>query len=278
MATTPEWGLPVAPATAGLLAAYRGELLRWNRQINLVSRRDPEGTATALIGQCAEAFGLWWEASGAALAGGAAGGGRAPGGGALRVFDLGSGGGLPALVWLALLAERGVAARATLVEPRQKRAWFLERLRRLPGAPAYEVVAAPWGADDAGDGAAAGRADATAPDATPILFTLKALRLTESEVLAPLPGALADARVAAGRIVEIVRFQPGEGVDAGGLARDLGIPEPGAAVTWGGTTWGPEGHALLRPGPGGAARAGVAAAALLVSRHRALTDGGPPGC
>jgi hypothetical protein len=263
MATTPEWGLPLPPATAGLLTAYRGELLRWNRQINLLSRRDPEGTATALIRQCAAAFALWWAASGAGLAGGA-----------LRVFDLGSGGGLPAFVWLALLAERGVAARATLVEPRQKRAWFLERLRRLPGAPAYDVVAAPWAADAA---AVVGDGGEAAADTTPILFTLKALRLSETAVLAPLPAVLGAGGAAAGRAVEIVRFQPATDLDVAALAWDLGIPAAGAVVALGDVAWASEGHAFLRPGPAGPAAADVAAAGLLVSRHRVATLGGLQG-
>lgn len=278
MATTPEWGLPLAPAMARLLGAYRGELLRWNRQINLLSRRDPEGTASALIRQCAAAFALWWGASGARLAGGAAEGGPAPtpaaAGGALRVFDLGSGGGLPAFVWLALLAERGVAVRATLVEPRQKRAWFLERLRRLPGAPAYDVVAAPW---DAGAAAVAVVGGEAAADTAPILFTLKALRLSETSVLAPLPAALGAGGVAAGRAVEIVRFQPDADLDVAALARELGIPAAGAVPATGEVAWASEGHTFLVPGADGPAAAAVAAAALLVSRHRAAAVGGPQG-
>ncbi|MBK7190711.1 MAG: class I SAM-dependent methyltransferase [bacterium] len=126
---------PLDGRTRELLGAYRAELLRWNQQINLLSRRDAEGTADTLIRQCLDAFEMWWLASGAELAAG----------GTLRLFDLGSGGGLPAFVWLAQLTSRGVATRATLVEPRAKRAWFLERLTHLPGAPAFEVVASRWG-------------------------------------------------------------------------------------------------------------------------------------
>jgi hypothetical protein len=126
---------PLDGRTRELLGAYRAELLRWNQQINLLSRRDAEGTADTLIRQCLDAFEMWWLASGAELTAG----------GALRLFDLGSGGGLPAFVWLAQLKARGVVTRATLVEPRAKRAWFLERLTHLPGAPAFEVVASRWG-------------------------------------------------------------------------------------------------------------------------------------
>ena len=254
MATTPDGGAPLAPATAALLAAYRAELLRWNRQVNLLSRRDPEGTADALVRQCAAAFTRWWEASGAGLVGPAS---------ALRLVDLGSGGGLPAFVWLALLAERGVAVRATLVEPRRKRAWFLERLRQLPGAPPYEVAAAVWG-PQAG-GLAAGAAGDGAFGSWPILFTIKALRLSEGEVLGPLPAALGDAALSAGSRVEIVRFQPAEGVTAAGLARELAIPAVGTTLRWGGGAFQAEDCRYLAPAPGEAADGG--GAGLLVSRH-----------
>lgn len=223
--------------------AYRAELLRWNRQINLLSRRQPEATADALIGQCVEAFGVWWTASGAELAAG----------GALRVFDLGSGGGLPAFVWLSLLGARGVACEATLFEPRAKRAWFLERLRLLPGAPAYTVLAARWGAAAAAAGSV-GEA--------PILFTLKALRLSETAVLGGLAGFGGAGGTAPGVSVELVRFQPGAGVTAMGLARDLEIPAPATRFRADALDFESRDCRFLPP-----ARPGPRGAGLLVSRH-----------
>lgn len=248
--TTPD------PRTAALLAAYRDELLRWNRQINLLSRRDAAATADHLIEQCAAAFDMWWEASGAGLASG----------GRLRWFDLGSGGGLPALVWLALLAGRGVRPDATLVEPRAKRAWFLERLAKLPGAPAFRVVEARWGdgvgflAPPPGSGD-----DDAAPAGTPILFTLKALRLPEAMVLGGLGEALAPGSLAPGTEIEIVRFQPAVGVTAAGLARELGVPAAGQAHVSEELHF--EAGAPRYLAPSGASRA-AGPAGLFVTRHR----------
>lgn len=230
--------------------AYRAELLRWNRQINLLSRRQPDATADTLIGQCVEAFGVWWAASGAGLAAG----------GALRVFDLGSGGGLPAFVWLTLLGAHGVACEATLFEPRAKRAWFLERLRLLPGAPAYTVLAARWGEAAAAAGPA-GEA--------PILFTLKALRLTESAILGGLDGVCGAFGPAPAIQVELVRFQPGTGVTASGLARDLEIPAPGTRFRAGSRQFVSLDCRYLPP-----ARSGARGAGLLVSRHGVSAESG----
>jgi hypothetical protein len=248
---------PLDGRTRELLGAYRAELLRWNQQINLLSRRDAEGTADTLIRQCLDAFEMWWLASGAELTAG----------GALRLFDLGSGGGLPAFVWLAQLKARGVVTRATLVEPRAKRAWFLERLTHLPGAPAFEVVASRWGDRLAFGpfGPEAPTADAAVP-LEPILFTLKALRLPENTVLDGLGDAEPLPRLALGATVELVRFQPSRGVTAARLARELDIPATGTAFSREEMQFEAGGCRLLEPKAKGAAAAG--AAGLLVSRHR----------
>lgn len=240
------------PRTAGLLAAYRDELLRWNRQINLLSRQDAATKAEHLIAQCADAFEMWWDASGAALAAG----------GRLRWFDLGSGGGLPAFVWLVLMSGRGVSAGATLVEPRAKRAWFLERLAKLPGAPAFSVVAARWGDGLAFD-ALPGPAGEDGRE-SPILFTLKALRLPEAMVLSGLGEAMAPEKLAPGVEIEIVRFQPAVGVTAAGLAADLRVPAAGQAHAC-------EDLRLLAAEPCFLAPGGQPdSAGLFVTRHRLL--------
>lgn len=229
-----------------LLVAYRAELLRWNRQINLLSRRDTAAAADHLIAQCVDAFDLWWAGAGAELTAG----------GRLRWFDLGSGGGLPAFVWLAMLAARGVAVEATLVEPRAKRAWFLERLSRLPGVPAYRVVAARWGE---------GTYPATAGPADPILFTLKALRLPEAAVLGELGAAIPPGGIAAGAAVSIVRFQPATGISAGALAADLDVPPDGAERAFGGLLFRAAGCRFLAPETPAPGDAG-----LFVTHHELL--------
>jgi hypothetical protein len=257
MAATFETGRPVSARTRGLLGMYRDELLRWNRQINLLTRRDPEAAAETLIRQCIGAFDLWWGASGQALVGA---------GGALRVFDLGSGGGLPGFVWLALLAEHGVTAEATLVEPRVKRAWFLERLARMPGGPAFAVSAARWG-EAMAPGAAPALAGASG-ETTPILFTIKALRLAEAAVLGGLGAALPALQLAPGASVELVRFQPTVGVTAAKLARALEIPAPGGRFLAGGRAFEAGECRLLVPHRRG--QRSATAAGLLVSRHLAV--------
>jgi hypothetical protein len=260
MASTFEAGRPVSTVTRGLLGAYREELLRWNRQINLLTRRDPEATADTLIRQCVGAFDLWWGASGQTLVGA---------GGALRVFDLGSGGGLPGFVWLALLAEQGVATTATLVEPRAKRAWFLERLLRLPGGTPFAVVAARWG--EAAAPAAAPAAPGSAIANTPILFTIKALRLPESAVLGGLSIAGPDLRPAPGTLVEVARFQPTVGVTAARLSRALEIPAPGELFAAGGLAFEAGERRLLVPTKRG--QRSATAAGVLVTRHVAVESG-----
>jgi hypothetical protein len=234
-----------------LLAAYRAELLRWNRQINLLSRRDTPAAADLLIAQCVEAFDLWWGAAGAELVAG----------GRLRWFDLGSGGGLPAFVWLTLLAGRGVEVEATLVEPRTKRAWFLERLARLPGAPGFRVVAERWG-----EGAYPG----AGTEASPILFTLKALRLSEAAILGGLVAAVPAVARAPGGEIGIVRFQPAEGVTAAGLAAELEVPAAGGVFACGGLEFRSFGGRYLVPKGAGGVAAPAAAAGLFVTRHQFL--------
>lgn len=257
MAATFEAGRPVSARTRELFEAYRGELLRWNRQINLLTRRDPEEAADTLIRQCVGAFDLWWDASGQALVGA---------GGALRVYDLGSGGGLPGFVWLTLLAEQGVAASAALVEPRAKRAWFLERLARLPGGPPFAVFAARWG-ESVAPGAVLALAGGAGAE-TPILFTLKALRLPEAAILGGLSTAEPVLRPAAGVAVELVRFQPTVGVTAAKLSRALEIPAPGERFQAGGWTFEAGARRLLVPTKRG--QRSATAAGLMVSRHVAV--------
>ena len=261
MNATFETGRPVSARTRGLLGLYRDELLRWNRQINLLTRRNPEATAETLIRQCIGAFDLWWGASGQALVGA---------GGVLRVFDLGSGGGLPGFVWLSLLAERGVAATATMVEPRVKRAWFLERLARMPGGPNFAVVAARWG--EAPPPGAAATNMGRAGEATPILFTLKALRMSEAAILGGLSVVSPMLRPDPGVPAELVRFQPTVGVTAAKLTRSLEIPASGERFAAGGWIFEAGERRLLVPQRRG--QRSAMAAGLLVSRHIVVESGG----
>lgn len=160
------------------LALYRREVLRWNRQFNLVSRLDPEGTLDRLIQRSIAALeqlpakvavrdqplaamlqkvGI----SSPPTAGPAA---MSPTFKRLYYMDIGSGSGIPGLIWHAIFEEgwaggaggsenresaegrRNVPRLATvLFEPRGRRAWFLERCIRKMGLSGIRVAPRRWG-------------------------------------------------------------------------------------------------------------------------------------
>ena len=186
------------------LAAYRAEVLRWNRRINLVSRQDTAARLDGLLQQCGAAH----EALTAAEPDLAVG----------RVLycDLGSGGGLPGVVWHLRLRATTAALESWLVEPREKRAWFLQRVARVLGPDAFAVAAARW---DEIAARSAFRADAA-------LVSLKALRLTDAEVLAGLTTLREGAGTPPARVV-IVRFHPAGAAWTPALAAELGTAAVG---------------------------------------------------
>lgn len=220
---------------AGAMEVYRREVLRWNTQINLVSRRDTEGQFDALVDQCDSAL--------AALLA------EAPELGSARLLycDLGSGGGLPGVVWHRRLAEGRPNLAAWLVEPREKRAWFLQRTARFLGEPLFEVACARWNE-------VVGPVE-TAADAC--LVSLKALRLTDSEVLAGLETLCGPRESFPARVV-IARFHPGDETLTPVLADELRILGEGRRIG----PWSAAGAAVV-PVPEGA----YPPAALVVSRH-----------
>lgn len=138
------------------LERYRQEVLRWNSQFSLISRVEPERRLSLLVEQCLSALRALPEALGdldaeAAAAFSPAGPSASSQSGfwRLRLVDIGSGAGLPGLVWHRVLWERAsarVSAPASwLIEPRGQRAWFLERCIDLLGLQGVRVLAAPWG-------------------------------------------------------------------------------------------------------------------------------------
>jgi len=175
-------------AFAATMGRYQQELVRWNRQINLISRRDTLRRAAVLIKQCRD---TWHELAETELAEWST---SEP----ILYFDLGSGGGLPGFVWHQLLVGQFPATRSVLVEPREKRAWFLERLNQLDPKHPHTVANQRWGE-------AAGVA---IPSSTKVLISMKALKLSDPVVLAGLADATGgEGLVSTGRVT-IARFYP----------------------------------------------------------------------
>jgi hypothetical protein len=196
------------------LAAYRDEVLRWNRQINLISRQDSGQQLDELIEQCRRAFAAVFAAEAAALRG------------SVLYCDLGAGGGLPGFVWHERLLRDAGRVESWLVEPREKRAWFLERVARLAGPPAYGVLRGRWGEVKAGSDQPVDVA----------LVSLKALFLSDLEVLEGLAKLRADPATLPARVV-IARFHPPGTEWSDALARRLGWAGVGrAAGPWQGAS------------------------------------------
>jgi hypothetical protein len=206
------------------LEAYGAQVLRWNRQINLVSRQDTPDTLKHLFRQCVEGFEALWGGLGLQ---------QAPG--PVSYFDLGSGGGLPGIIWHRLLSERVGDLQTCLVEPREKRAWFLQRQDKLPAMAPFGVWAGRW--EDVPP-------LASSSPGPVVVISLKALHLTDPEVLAGLKRAMPDLT---GARVVIARYYPaGQACDQGLLDR-LEIPaqcpglahESASVLSWGaGAPWG----------------------------------------
>jgi 16S rRNA (guanine527-N7)-methyltransferase len=95
------------------LRAYLEELLRWNPQLSLVSKRETPAVVAGVIRRSVE----MWDAVDGYVRGRSR---EAPS----DIVDIGSGAGFPGLVW-KLLAP---SVRVTLVERKSRRAFFLERL------------------------------------------------------------------------------------------------------------------------------------------------------
>jgi len=193
---------------ADVLATYKRELLRWNSQMNLVSRRETARRVDDLVRQCSAACAVLLEHERRE--------GRDIASGSLLYCDLGAGGGLPGFVWHGILSGQITPVQSLLVEPREKRAWFLERAARLYGPDTYRVLQGRWG-------------DVVAPDLEPAstaLISLKALRLSDLDVLQGLASLGVSTAPPPERVV-IARFFPEDATWSPELARDLAVVGPG---------------------------------------------------
>lgn len=209
-------------AARAALERHGAEVLRWNAQFSLISRVAPEQRLLALQQECGAAFRALHDAWPGLLAGPS--GATSPAGVdiPLRYIDLGSGGGFPGLIWQAWLLDVGLPGTThvgtMLVEPRDKRAWLLEQVARAAGWQ-VEVRRANWGRRQLPPP----RRLSPAHD----LVTLKALRLTDDEVLS----GWRRERPGGGSPVTICRFCSAEEGDSEAAAEaELGLP---AAAAWG---------------------------------------------
>ena len=184
------------------LAILKAEILRWNEQINLVSRAQARRVVDDQVAQCRRG----WTLLAADLA-------TTPGSAEAEFFDIGAGAGLPGLVWAAERIARN-DRRVRLVEPREKRAWFLKRTARLMGLDTVAVEARRWGEGLSGVAGIAGRT---------ACLSMKALRIDDAEVLGGLAGIPGGDGL---EWVTIVRFLPPstfQGEEPGAwLAGDVG--------------------------------------------------------
>lgn len=191
----------VSKGSLRLFEAFKEELFRWNQQINLVSRQETKDRLDGLFSQCIGGVG----AVGEILENS-----QGPSPSCLYYFDLGSGGGLPGVIWHILFSDRTNKAsflkacpvKTWLVEPREKRAWFLNRLNRIPEVPSFDVLHGRWG------DVSLEVEDFQEPEGGCPLFviSLKALHLDDHEVIGGLFAAV-PALLRPVRLV-VVRYYP----------------------------------------------------------------------
>ncbi len=120
------------------IVVLREEVLRWNRSFNLVSRQNAEERIDALIDECIMAGGTLLDVIGSlSLAS------------CVQYVDLGTGGGFPGLVWHSLFSSQKTTvfslSRSLLVEPRDKRAWFLQQAAQKMELTRVDVAQVRWG-------------------------------------------------------------------------------------------------------------------------------------
>jgi 16S rRNA G527 N7-methylase RsmG len=154
--------------TQHAMDTLRALVLRWNKNFSLVSRLDPEHQVDELIEECL--------ASGRVLQQALA---EACPGDMLRYVDLGTGGGFPGLIWHDLFSAPSGPIMGflgtDLVEPRVKRAWFLDQAVRAMALDRVDVREQRWDATIA--------ESAATDDPDVVIISMKALDLSDEQVL-----------------------------------------------------------------------------------------------
>ena len=210
-----------------MLNQYRSEVLRWNKQINLVGRSDPEVTLDNLITHCRAALGAVIAHPQESV--------TLPS--TFMYCDIGSGAGLPGVVWHLMLTDAGHRPHSFLIEPRNKRAWFLERVAAQLGLKDFTVVAARWGETSM---LHQSKARAWAPK--DIFVSIKALRITDAETLGGLERGLSVTTSAERwskytRRVTIARFLPAGTREDLDTLTTLGTVDASASVVGESASW-----------------------------------------
>lgn len=203
---------------------FAAEVLRWNAQFSLISRTSPEEQLRLLLSECRASFPVLIESLRAVFP--VVGDSESSPRPDIVLIDLGSGGGFPGIPWALQMrdhfsrADDNSSWSAHLVEPRQKRAWFLERCSRKLGLENVEVVESRWG--DVGDTGLA----SSAPPASGRLWiiSLKALKLTESEVWRGFRRFVGRDELLPGESVAICRFHSGVEKDLADTISELALP------------------------------------------------------
>ncbi len=179
------------------LEVFRQEILRWNRQINLISRVETEDRLDGLFAQCVaggEAVLSWLQAQNVV---------KGPGS-SLLYYDLGSGGGLPGVIWNQLFSSVFPKTQSFLVEPREKRAWFLDRVSKIDSIFPYGTLNGRWGEVEA----SLCSENEAGESPLVVVISLKALHLDDKEVLSGL--LVAQGELPHSFYVLIARYYPPE--------------------------------------------------------------------
>jgi len=227
---------------ADIWERYHREIRRWNRQINLVSRFRGEANLGILTRDCWDAAenlprllsgfsyparsDLFGESTGTLPL-------RVP---AVVYIDIGSGAGFPGVVW-HLWLQRKLAAQASerpnplqtvLVEPRQKRAWFLHRVVRLLELGSVMVWEGRWEEHrqewDSWSSQASG---------TLWLFSLRALNMPDASVISGWRKASGRTRLGSDDRLVICRFRPSGSVPPEDQKKELTLPNRQLSTTTG---------------------------------------------